>query len=173
MRSLLAFLFLAVVSGIACYFLRGWSSVVSGFDETGREIIGVLPNVALGLIVAGTVTVLVPKQRVAKWLGREAGLKGMVIATGIGAIMPGGPFASFPLVFALAQAGADIGALVSFLTAWAAIGVNRLLIWEIPFMGTEFGILRFVSSLPLPILGGIMARYLHHRFQIFRFEQER
>jgi uncharacterized membrane protein YraQ (UPF0718 family) len=82
--------------------------------------------------------------------------------------MPGGPFASFPLVLALSQAGADIGALIAFLVAWAAIGINRLLIWEIPFMGLEFSALRFVSSLPLPLIAGAIARYLWNRYPSFR-----
>jgi uncharacterized membrane protein YraQ (UPF0718 family) len=171
MRSALLFLGLAVVAGGLCFALKGSAAVAGGFVETGSQILHLIPHLGLGLLIAAAVTVLVPKKRVAKWLGEESGFRGLVVASVIGAVMPGGPFASFPLVFALAQAGADIGALISFLIAWAAIGVNRLVIWEIPFMGLEFSTLRFLSSIPLPLIAGLIARYLCARFPRLR-EQE-
>ena len=38
------------------------------------------------------------------------GMKGILIASAAGAISPGGPFINFPLVAALYQAGAGVGA---------------------------------------------------------------
>lgn len=164
LRSTLLFLSLSVIAGIACYVVKGSEAVVARMADAGYQILSLLPHLVLGLLIAAAVTVLVPRQRVARWLGADSGMKGLVVASFIGAIMPGGPFASFPLVYALAQAGADIGALIAFLIAWAAIGVNRLVIWEIPFMGLEFSTLRFLSSLPLPIIAGAIARILCSRY---------
>ncbi|MGV6875074.1 permease [Pseudochelatococcus sp. B33] len=164
LRSTLLFLALSVVAGLACYAVKGADAVGGRLTEAGYRVVSLLPHLVLGLMIAAAVTVLVPRERVARWLGEESGLKGLAIASFIGAIMPGGPFASFPLVFALAQAGADAGALIAFLIAWAAIGVNRLVIWEIPFMGFEFSLLRFVSSLPLPVIAGVLARLLCRRY---------
>ena len=77
-----------------------------------------------------------------------------------GVITPGGPFTSFPIVFALWVAGADIGALVAYIAAWSLIGIYRLVIWEIPMMGMDLSLLRFFVSIPLPILAGFAARWL-------------
>jgi uncharacterized membrane protein YraQ (UPF0718 family) len=77
-----------------------------------------------------------------------------------GAITPGGPFTSFPIVHALWVAGADAGALIAYLTAWALIGLNRLIVWELPLMGAEFTVIRTLACLPLPILAGLIARAL-------------
>ncbi len=168
LRSTLLFLALSTAAGVACYVAKGPEAVTARMVDAGYQIVSLLPHLLLGLVIAAAVTVLVPQQRVARWLGAESGMRGLVVATCIGAIMPGGPFASFPLVFALSQAGADIGALIAFLIAWAAIGVNRLVIWEIPFMGLEFSALRFASSIPLPIIAGLIARALCTRYPQLR-----
>src|SRR5690606_20214012 len=91
----------------------------------------------------------------------------VVLACFLGVVMPGGPFASFPLVYALGRSGAGTGALIAFLVAWATVGFQRLLIWEIPFMGAEFALLRFIVSLPLPIIAGLVASWLEARFAVF------
>ena len=39
-------------------------------------------------------------------------------------------------------------------------GLLRLVIWEIPFLGFDFSMLRFVICLPMGIVAGIIARRL-------------
>jgi len=86
------------------------------------------------------------------------------LATGLGAVTPGGPFAAFPIVYALFLAGADIGAVVAYLTGWSVLALHRVIIWELPLLGPEFAIVRLLASLPLPILAGAIARLLADRF---------
>ena len=50
--------------------------------------------------------------------------------------------------------------LVAYLTAWGALSLNRLLVWEIPFFGLSLPLLRFMISLPLPLIAGLVARRL-------------
>lgn len=167
-RTSLMFMGFAAIAGVASWWKGGWGMVGDSTLLAITETIKVAPELFFGLVIAACSSILVSRERIAKWLGAEAGLRGILLASLVGAIMPGGPFASFPLVFALYQAGADIGALTAFLVAWAAVGVNRLLVWEIPFMGVEFGLLRLVSSLPLPILAGLGAQFLAERSSFFR-----
>jgi len=79
-------------------------------------------------------------------------------------LTPGGPIASFPLIAALYKLGADFGPLVAYLTAWELIAVQRMVIWEIPFMGTRFVMFRVLVSFLLPILAGMIARTIATRF---------
>jgi hypothetical protein len=60
----------------------------------------------------------------------------------------------------LAGAGADRGALVTYITAWAMLGIQRIVIWDLPFMGTEFALLRFASGILMPLIAGLIARRL-------------
>jgi len=156
--SILFFLALCLVSGALSWWLHGTSAVVREARDAGGMIVAVIPQLTLGILIAAFAQVAVPREKVGRLLGEQSGLRGLALASVFGAVMPGGPFASFPLVYALARSGADMGCLMAFLIAWATISVNRLLVWEIPFMGFEFGLLRFVSSLPLPLIAGLSAR---------------
>ena len=53
---------------------------------------------------------------------------------------------------------------MAYLTAWELIAVQRMVVWEIPFMGTRFVLFRLLVSLPLPLLAGMIARSLAARF---------
>jgi hypothetical protein len=50
--------------------------------------------------------------------------------------------------------------MVAYLTAWSMMGLQRILVWDVPFMGAEFSLTRFLISAPLPILAGLIARAL-------------
>jgi hypothetical protein len=45
-------------------------------------------------------------------------------------------------------------------TSWELIGIQRIVVWEMPFMGVKFVTFRFVVSLVLPIIAGLIARRL-------------
>jgi uncharacterized membrane protein YraQ (UPF0718 family) len=156
----LVFLVLAIAGGIACFWQGGFSLVGAGVSEAGWLLLIVLPQLAAGLLMGGLISRLVSKERVASLLGTQSGMKGLILAAGVGAITPGGPFTSFPIVHALWVAGADAGALIAYLTSWALLGLNRLIVWELPLMGPEFTLIRVLACLPLPIVAGLIARAL-------------
>lgn len=155
---------LAVGGGIAVWILRGPERFQEIVGDDVRLILRQLPLIVAGMLMGGFAQALMPRDLVARWLGRDSGMKGLLIATLTGAITPGGPIVSFPVVAALATAGADMGALVAYLTAWSALAFNRVLIWELPFMGPEFAAIRVLSALPLPFVAGLLARALVDRF---------
>jgi len=67
---------------------------------------------------------------------------------------------SFPLVRALREVGTGRSALVAYITSWSTMGFQRILNWELPLMGPDFVLLRLASSLPLPIIAGLISRLL-------------
>ena len=79
-----------------------------------------------------------------------------------GVVTPGGPMISFPLIATLYKLGADAGPLVAYLTSWEILGLQRIIIWEVPIMGVRFAALRFLVSILLPIIAGVMAKRLVH-----------
>ncbi|WP_416914608.1 MAG: permease [Roseicyclus sp.] len=159
-RTDIVFLILAILGGAACFWQGGLPLVGAGMAEALGLLLIVLPQLAAGLLMGGLISRLVSRDRVAALLGQELGMRGLMLASFAGAITPGGPFTSFPVVHALWVAGADAGALIAYLTSWALIGVNRLIVWELPLMGAEFTLVRTLVCLPLPILAGLLARAL-------------
>jgi uncharacterized membrane protein YraQ (UPF0718 family) len=158
--SLLIVAALSAASGLACWILKGNDGIVQALAIAWSLGLTIMPVLGAALLLAGFVHAGVAKETIGRWLGAESGLRGLVIATLAGAATPGGPMAAFPLVLALAAGGADRGALIAYITAWSLNGFQRILIWEIPILGPEFALLRFLASLPLPILAGLMARRL-------------
>jgi uncharacterized membrane protein YraQ (UPF0718 family) len=151
---------LAAFSGAACYAVKGPDAFFASFGTDLELIAAIAPRLGAALVVAAAIQVLLPRDKVARWLGEGAGLKGILLATGAGIVTPGGPMTSYPIVSALHEAGTGRRALVAYVTSWATQGFQRILLWEVPLIGLEFAALRFVASLPLPIVAGLISRYV-------------
>ncbi|PSO19121.1 permease [Bradyrhizobium sp. MOS003] len=106
---------------------------------------------------------ILPHEKVSRALGPKSGLKGLLIGTAFGAILPGGPFTAYPVASALLAVGADFGATIAMVVSWTLIGYGRAVAWEIPIMGTDFTLWRILISLPLPVLAGALGRFVYVR----------
>jgi uncharacterized membrane protein YraQ (UPF0718 family) len=124
---------------------------------------GILPRVLAGCLLGAFIAEILPHEKVSKSLGPSSGLKGLLIGTAFGAILPGGPFTAYPVASALLTVGADFGATIAMVVSWTLIGYGRAIAWELPIMGTDFTIWRIVISLPLPILAGALGRFVYLR----------
>ncbi len=158
--SFWAFAALAVVAGAACYFILGGAVFAETLRGEMDMVVSTIPRIVLAIGVAGLIWVLLRRERVVGLVGQESGLRGLVIAQLAGMVTPGGPTSSFALLAVLGSAGADRGAMVTYITAWSMLGLQRILVWDVPFMGPEFAATRFAICFLLPIIAGLIARRL-------------
>jgi len=151
-------LILAAVAVIllAIAFWRGRNLPLAGLLAAGRTLWRNLPILLLGFVIAGLVQVLVPKELISRWLGAQAGVKGVFIACVVGGLVPGSPYAIFPLVAALYQAGASLGAVVGFVAAWSLWSVSRLPL-EIALIDPKPALVRYGITFVVPPLAGLLA----------------
>lgn len=163
-RDIVSFLVLLIAGLVGVYALYGGEGVVKGVTRSLKLLIEIAPIILAAMVIGSYFQTVVPRERVASMLGDSSGIKGLVIATIAGALTPGGPFASFPLLLALFEAGAGYGAAVAYLTAWAAISLQRAIVWEWPLLGTELTLVRNLVSVPLPVISGLIARQLAAHF---------
>jgi uncharacterized membrane protein YraQ (UPF0718 family) len=63
----------------------------------------------------------------------------------------------------LFKAGANIGPLIAYLSAWALIGLNRVIAFEIPLLGFQITFTRLLCSFIFPIIIGYMAKFVYAR----------
>jgi len=124
---------------------------------------GILPRVLAGCLLGAFVTEILPHEKVSRSLGPKSGLKGLLIATAFGAILPGGPFTAYPVAAALLTVGADFGAVIAMVVSWTLIGYGRAVAWELPILGTDFTLWRIAISVPIPILAGALGRMVYVR----------
>jgi uncharacterized protein len=155
----LAIWILALVLGVMAY-LRHDQCFRQGLQIARRQAFTTVPKIVLAILVSGFFAQIVPTELVAEWLGKDAGLRGIVIGSLVGGLTPGGPVICFPIVYVFLKTGAAVPALISFITAWSVFAVHRVLAYEIPLMGVRFVKIRIVSCLILPPLAGLMAEII-------------
>jgi uncharacterized membrane protein YraQ (UPF0718 family) len=111
--------------------------------------------------MTGMLQVLVAPEWIQQWLGREAGHRGIFAGFAAGILTPGGPLMSFPLMAVFYRSGASLSALVAYITSWSLFGFQRILAWELPFMGPRFLLARVVPTLAFPIVAGYVVRFIY------------
>lgn len=142
--------------------LRGKGEHIEGLKGTKKMLIQVLPLLVFALIVANMVQVLVPKDTVSRLVGKESGIRGIIIGSIAGGVMPGGPYVNLPVVAGLIRAGAGVGTGVAFLTGWSIWALGRFPM-ELSVLGPRFTFIRLLSTCFFPPLAGLIARALFQR----------
>ena len=150
----------ALAAGVILYKLKGLDAVFEALHDDLRVFTVFVVFLPAVLMLASIVEVMLPKSVVERWLGVGSGFKGIAVATFAGAFTPGGPFLAFPMVLALYRAGADWAPLITYITAWSILSLPRILVFEIPFVGTELTSVRYLSSLILPPIAGLLAHFI-------------
>lgn len=121
------------------------------------QLAPLLLRLPVALVAASLLAELLPVHWFAAVLGQGSGLAGVLAASVLGAILPGGPMVSFPLALVLFRAGVGTPQMVALLTAWSVLAVHRVLVFELPMMGWEFVWRRWLVSLALAPLAGALA----------------
>ncbi|TCK30397.1 hypothetical protein EV667_0485 [Ancylobacter aquaticus] len=119
-----------------------------------------IPALFLAVLAAQLLTPLIPNKVIGGWIGPESGMGGVLIASAFGAIIPGGPVVSFPIVLIFQAGGAGSPQLIALLSAWSVVAIHRLAAFEVPLMGVHFALRRLAASLVLPPLSGLIALLL-------------
>ena len=161
--SMIAIGVLVVVSATLVWRRDGIDGVLEILTHDLSLFGGILPRVFAGCLLGAFITEILPHEKVSRALGPTSGLKGLLIGTAFGAILPGGPFTVYPVAAALLTVGADFGATIAMVVSWTLIGYGRAVAWELPIMGADFTLWRIVVSLPLPLLAGALGRFLYGR----------
>jgi uncharacterized membrane protein YraQ (UPF0718 family) len=136
--------------------MQGQDVALAGLQAAGRTLWHNLLLLLLGFLIAGLAQVLIPKELITRWLGAEAGVKGIIIGCVVGGLVPGAPYATFPLIAALYRSGASLGAVVGFVSAWALWSVSRLPV-EMGLIDPKPALIRYAVTFIVPPIAGLLA----------------
>ena len=156
MSSTAVFYILFVVLMIYALSRRD-GSFAKGMHRAMVQIASLAPRMIVALIAAGFIAKLLPTELIASYLGKDAGLLAILIATVTGMVIPAGPVVAFAIAAVFAKAGASTPALIAFVTSWSVFAAHRIIIFEIPLLGTSFLKMRLASVLITPLLAGVIA----------------
>ena len=143
---------------VAGAFLKGGGKLAwEGMLQSGKLLESVWLRLPLGFLLGGFIQVLIPRALIARWLGPESGIKGILIASYAGIIMAGAPYVMLPVAASLYLAGAGAGPVIALITGQMLLGVQNLIVWQIPFLGIGIPMARFIVSLIITPLVGVAA----------------
>ena len=123
-----------------------------GFIEARDQFLNLLPKLIIGIMGAGFVAHILPKDTILAWFGPNSGLMGTVLASLAGAATPGGPVVGYAIGAAALKAGADLPQVMAYVTAWSLYHLHRMFSWEVSTMPARLVLLRACISLPVPFL---------------------
>lgn len=149
------------------YLAATLASYASGFGP-GKEIFGNFTQFLIEMvtfipflfIMVGLFDVWFPKEQVEKHIGRESGIKGILIVIVLAMLQAGPLYGAFPVAYMLHKKGASVRNIFIYLGAFSSLKIPMLGM-EIGYLGIQFTLARTLVSLPLFIaIGYFMEGYL-------------
>lgn len=144
---------------LAYAWMKGDGSHLKGITFGWQTMRRTAPLLIIAFVIVGYVEALEPQELIRRWIGPESGLSGLVLAEGVGMLLPGGPYAVFPIIAVLYEAGAGLAPTITLITSWATLAFISVS-FELPFMGWRFTAVRWGLGLVIPLIVGIAARLL-------------
>lgn len=149
---------------VAWLLLIAWrradGSLQLSLSAASREVLHLLPRLALGVIGSGFLARALPQDQIVGWFGSGSGLWGVTLAAIAGALTPGGPVVGFAIGAAALKSGAGLPQVMAFVTGWSLYTINRVVVWELPVMPPRFVAIRMLASLPFPFLAAGLTWWL-------------
>jgi uncharacterized membrane protein YraQ (UPF0718 family) len=156
----------AAVVMLGAVYYKAPAAAAEGLSATGSLILEITPRMIAAFTLAGLFQAIVPQEVIVRWMGHESGAKGLLIGMTLGGITPGGPMTHFPVIASLHKMGVGVGPLVAYLSAWSLFGLQRVIMWEIPFLGPKVVALRIAVSLCFPLLAGWLCEWLWNKVSV-------
>ncbi|MDP6484061.1 MAG: permease, partial [Nitrospinota bacterium] len=137
-----------------------WASA----ERAGNLFTSILPKLVFGFLIGGVLADVLPRHIIENWLSDQSGWRGLAVGFLFGASMPiGAPFVIMPMAAGLIKGGAGFGPIVTMLTSAAVFGPARILIYEIPIMGSQFFFVRAAAVFWMPFTAGFIAQQVSAR----------
>jgi uncharacterized membrane protein YraQ (UPF0718 family) len=151
---------------LAAVYWKSPQAATNGLSATLALIVEIIPRMLAAFTLAGLIQAIVPQDVIVRWMGQGSGAKGLLIGMTLGGLTPGGPMTHFPVVASLFKIGVGIGPLVSYLTAWSLFGLQRVIMWEIPFLGPKIVAVRIAVSLVFPFVAGWLCEVIWGKLHV-------
>ena len=157
---------IAAVATLIAVYIKSPQAAHKGLQATGSLLLEITPRMIAAFTLAGLIQAIVPQELIVHWMGQGSGFKGILIGMSLGGVTPGGPMTHFPVIASLYKMGVGVGPLVAYLSAWSLFGLQRIIMWEIPFLGPKVVAVRFVVSFFFPLVAGWLCEMIWHKLNV-------
>jgi len=155
----------AVLALVAVYW-KSPAAAQQGLNATGSLLLEITPRMIAAFTLAGLFQALVPQELIVSWMGHGSGWRGLLIGMSLGGVTPGGPMTHFPVIASLYKMGVGVGPMVAYLSAWSLFGLQRIIMWEIPFLGVQIVAIRVAVSFFFPLIAGWLCEMIWHKLNV-------
>lgn len=135
-----AFGFVAFILLFPAY--RSASLAMIGFQT--KSMLLVIPPI---FILLGLLDVWVPREKMVRFMGQGAGIKGSILAFLLGSFAAGPLYGAFPFAAVLMKKGASLTNIFIFIGAWSTTKIPMLL-FEMSALGPTFALARLAIDIP-------------------------
>ncbi len=131
--------------------LRSREKTLISLKKTLKGILRLLPQMSFIILLIGLSLAVISPESISSMLGSSSGLKGILIAIGVGSVSFLPSFIAFPLGATLLEQGAGIVQIAGFISSLMGIGIVTFSM-EKDFFGTPFAVYRNLGSLIMTII---------------------
>ncbi|KXA94772.1 permease [candidate division MSBL1 archaeon SCGC-AAA259I07] len=140
-------------------FIKSKEKAVRSLKMAGMSFLRILPMILLIVVIVGLLLGFVPPDQIAKFIGEQSGVFGVLLIGSIGAVIHMPSLIAFPLAASLLEGGASIMSAAAFITTLTMIGTIYLPM-EIKILGKEMALLRnglsFAVAITISLLMGLI-----------------
>lgn len=148
-----------VVIGAIVTYLWLWLTDPATATESAASGLETFVNmftlILASLLIASALETVLPRNALAGWIGDAAGARGVVLAGLIGGMLPGGPYATYPIIRGVADRGGSYPAMLTMLIGYGLIGLGRVP-FGLAFFGVWIVAARVTIAVGVTILVGIL-----------------
>ncbi|GAA0776517.1 permease [Clostridium subterminale] len=156
-------------------FFFNWDLGAKSFISAQSSFIQMLSVLPPIMILLGLIDVWVPREALMKYMGKDSGFTGVLIAILIGSIAAGPMYAAFPFTAMLLKKGVKFSNIIIFMNAWCVTKISTLL-FEISAIGYVFTLSRLMINVPGVIIMGYLVERLMKKDDLdnlyFRYNTE-
>ena len=156
----------AAVLALIVVYSKSPQAAQKGLNATGSLLLEITPRMIAAFTLAGLFQAVVPQELIVRWMGHDSGWRGLLIGMSLGGVTPGGPMTHFPVIASLFKMGVGIGPMVAYLTAWSLFGLQRVIMWEIPFLGPKVVAIRVAVSFLFPFVAGWLCEMIWDKLHV-------
>ncbi|GAW91391.1 permease [Calderihabitans maritimus] len=152
-------LYVISILSLTVSFIADRKKTKSALTKSYKAFLNIFPDLAAVLLIIGLVMTFISPEVISKFIGREAGIWGIALASVVGSItlIPG--FVAFPLAASLLNQGAGLIPIAAFVSTLMMVGVVTMPM-EIKFFGKRLAFLRnglsFIYAVMVALAMGVL-----------------
>lgn len=146
MKILKAYKLFLTFAALNAVLIVLWPSIgVASAVNFGANILDMLKVLPPIFLLIGLFDVWVPREQLMAYMGKDAGLKGPLLAFALGSFTAGPLYASFPVAVILMKKGAKFSNVLIFVGAWSSTKLP-LILFETTSLGPKITLVRFIVN---------------------------